>query len=123
VKLIEETVKSENFRLPNRPIYLVGESIGACLALDVAARNPNIDLSLILVNPGTEVRLILSVNVTNVSHHRHCFVAATHVNNFMVQPLSGMLNVLPDGLPTLLEDIFDFGFKQGTLLFSSHILS
>jgi pimeloyl-ACP methyl ester carboxylesterase len=89
VKLIEETVKSENFRLPNRPIYLVGESIGACLALDVAARNPNIDLSLILVNP------------------------ATHVNNFMVQPLSGMLNVLPDGLPTLLEDIFDFGFKQG----------
>ncbi|KAG7558865.1 Diacylglycerol acyltransferase [Arabidopsis thaliana x Arabidopsis arenosa] len=87
VKLIERTVKSENYRLPNRPIYLVGESIGACLALDVAARNPNIDLSLILVNP------------------------ATHVNNFMSKPLLGMLNVLPDGIPTLLEDVF--GFKQG----------
>ncbi|CAH8266848.1 unnamed protein product [Arabidopsis lyrata] len=87
VKLIERTVKSENYRFPNRPIYLVGESIGACLALDVAARNPNIDLSLILVNP------------------------ATHVNNFMSQPLSGMLNVLPDGIPTLLEDVF--GFKKG----------
>ncbi|CAE6068436.1 unnamed protein product [Arabidopsis arenosa] len=88
VKLIEKTVKSEHYRFPNRPIYLVGESIGACLALDVAARNPNIDLSLILVNP------------------------ATHVNNFMSQPLSGMLNVLPDGIPTLLEDIFGF-IKQG----------
>ena len=46
------------------------------------------------------------------------FVAATHVNNFMSQPLSGMLNVLPDGVPTLLEEIF--GFKQGsnTFLFS-----
>ncbi|CAH8266852.1 unnamed protein product [Arabidopsis lyrata] len=87
VKLIEKTVKSEHYRFPNRPIYLVGESIGACLALDVAARNPDIDLSLILVNP------------------------ATHVNNFISQPLSGMLNVLPDGIPTLLEDIF--GVKQG----------
>ncbi|KAH0869733.1 hypothetical protein HID58_076755 [Brassica napus] len=87
VKLIERTVKSENYRFPNRPIYLVGESIGACLALDVASRNPNIDLALILANP------------------------ATDVNNFMSQPLSGMLNVLPDGVPTLLEEIF--GFKQG----------
>ncbi|CAN6857894.1 unnamed protein product [Brassica oleracea] len=87
VKLIERTVKSENHRFPNRPIYLVGESIGACLALDVAARNPNIDLALILANP------------------------ATHVNNLMSQPLVGMLNVLPYGVPTLLEEIF--GFKQG----------
>ncbi|WZY78847.1 hypothetical protein YC2023_025231 [Brassica napus] len=87
VKLIERTVRSENYRFPNRPIYLVGESVGACLALDVAARNPNIDLLLILANP------------------------ATHVNYFMSQPLVGMLNVLPDGVPTLLEEIF--GFKHG----------
>ncbi|EOA23595.1 hypothetical protein CARUB_v10016792mg [Capsella rubella] len=89
VKLIEKTVKLEHSRFPNRPIYLVGESIGACLALDVAARNPNIDLSLIMVNP------------------------ATHINNFISQLLSGMLSVLPDGIPTLLEDIF--GVKQGAL--------
>ncbi|CAN6848999.1 phytyl ester synthase 2, chloroplastic-like [Brassica napus] len=87
VQLIERTVKSESYRFPNRPIYLVGESVGACLALDVAARNPNIDLTLILANP------------------------ATHVNNLMSQPLVGMLNVLPDGVPTLLGEIF--GFKQG----------
>ncbi|XP_010514347.1 PREDICTED: acyltransferase-like protein At3g26840, chloroplastic [Camelina sativa] len=90
VKLIERTIRSEHCRFPNRPIYLVGESIGACLALDVAAKNPNIDLALILVNP------------------------ATHVNNFMSRPLSRMLSVLPDGIPTLLEDAF--GFKQGDLL-------
>ncbi|KAJ6298841.1 hypothetical protein OIU76_019912 [Salix suchowensis] len=53
VKLVEQTVRSENFHSPNRPIYLVGESLGACLALAVAARNPDIDLSLILANPGT----------------------------------------------------------------------
>ncbi|KAG2301552.1 hypothetical protein Bca52824_030203 [Brassica carinata] len=87
VQLIERTVKSESYRFPNRPIYLVGESIGACLALDVAARNPNIDLALILANP------------------------AIQVNNLMSQPLLGMLNVLPDGVPTLLGEIF--GFKHG----------
>ncbi|KAL9331182.1 hypothetical protein ACSQ67_000792 [Phaseolus vulgaris] len=53
VKIVERTVKSEYQRSPNRPIYLVGESLGACLALAVAALNPNIDLVLILANPAT----------------------------------------------------------------------
>eukprot|EP00268_Persea_americana_P053042 TRINITY_DN5981_c1_g2_i3.p1 TRINITY_DN5981_c1_g2~~TRINITY_DN5981_c1_g2_i3.p1 ORF type:complete len:648 (+),score=108.68 TRINITY_DN5981_c1_g2_i3:141-2084(+) len=35
------------------PIYLVGDSFGGCLALAVAARNPTIDLILILSNPAT----------------------------------------------------------------------
>lgn len=52
MKLVERTVRSENNRFPNRPIYLVGESLGACLALAVAACNPDIDLVLILANPG-----------------------------------------------------------------------
>ncbi|KAI6700877.1 hypothetical protein NL676_015201 [Syzygium grande] len=53
VKMVDRTVKSENCRFPNRPIYLVGESLGGCLALAVAARNPDIDLLLILANPAT----------------------------------------------------------------------
>ncbi|KAL2907060.1 hypothetical protein RDABS01_005770 [Bienertia sinuspersici] len=53
VLLVEDTVRSENRRSPGRPIYLVGESIGGCLALAVAARNPDIDLVLILANPAT----------------------------------------------------------------------
>lgn len=52
VKIVERTVRSENQRSPNRPIYLVGESLGGCLALAVAAHNPDIDLVLILANPG-----------------------------------------------------------------------
>ncbi|GAY65760.1 hypothetical protein CUMW_243500 [Citrus unshiu] len=48
VKLIETTVRSENCLSPKRPIYLVGESLGACLALAVASRNPRIDLVLVL---------------------------------------------------------------------------
>lgn len=52
VKLVERTIRSEHHHSPNRPIYLVGESLGACLALSVAALNPDIDLVLILANPG-----------------------------------------------------------------------
>ncbi|CAN6167598.1 unnamed protein product [Urochloa humidicola] len=53
VEYVETTVKSESSRAPNRPVYLVAESVGACIALAVAVRNPDIDLVLILVNPGT----------------------------------------------------------------------
>ena len=52
VKVVERTVRSEYERSPNRPVYLVGESLGGCLALAVAARNRDIDLVLILANPG-----------------------------------------------------------------------
>ncbi|CAE5965692.1 unnamed protein product [Arabidopsis arenosa] len=53
VAMVERTVKSENQRSPGKPIYLVGESLGACIALAVAACNPEIDLLLILSNPAT----------------------------------------------------------------------
>jgi alpha-beta hydrolase superfamily lysophospholipase len=53
VKLVEDTVIEETKRRPQSPIYLVGDSLGAVLALAVAARNPELDLVLILSNPGT----------------------------------------------------------------------
>ncbi|KAL2505485.1 Esterase/lipase/thioesterase family protein [Abeliophyllum distichum] len=53
VKLVESTVRSEYCRSQNRPIYLVGESLGGCLALAVAARSPDIDLVVVLANPAT----------------------------------------------------------------------
>ncbi|KAH9743293.1 AB hydrolase-1 domain-containing protein [Citrus sinensis] len=37
VQLIERTIRSEHNHSPNKPIYLVGESLGACFALAVAA--------------------------------------------------------------------------------------
>ncbi|KAJ6434309.1 hypothetical protein OIU84_017921 [Salix udensis] len=53
VKFVEETVRLEHASSPNKPIYLVGDSFGGCLALAVAARNPEIDLVVILANPAT----------------------------------------------------------------------
>ncbi|KAK4852770.1 hypothetical protein QYF36_026936 [Acer negundo] len=53
IKFVEQTVRLEHASSPNKPIYLVGDSFGGCLALAVASRNPSIDLVLILVNPAT----------------------------------------------------------------------
>ncbi|XXG84147.1 hypothetical protein AAC387_Pa10g1730 [Persea americana] len=53
LKFVEETVRLEHSASPNKPIYLVGDSFGGSLALAVAARNPGIDLMLILSNPAT----------------------------------------------------------------------
>ncbi|MED6158322.1 hypothetical protein PIB30_031740 [Stylosanthes scabra] len=81
MKIVESRVKSEHQRSPRKPIYLVGESLGACLALAVAARNPDIDLVLIIANP------------------------ATSFNRSQLQLLTPLLEVLPDprslGLPEL----------------------
>ncbi|KAL5219898.1 hypothetical protein ABZP36_024611 [Zizania latifolia] len=53
LQIIESSIKYEHDLSPNRPIYLIGDSFGGCLALSVAARNPQIDLVLILINPAT----------------------------------------------------------------------
>lgn len=53
LQTVEKSIKHEHDLSPNRPIYLVGDSFGGCLAVAVAARNPQIDLVLILVNPAT----------------------------------------------------------------------
>lgn len=52
LKIVEDVLRQEHATRPNKPIYLVGDSFGGCMALAVAARNPSIDLVLILVNPG-----------------------------------------------------------------------
>ncbi|XXG84148.1 hypothetical protein AAC387_Pa10g1731 [Persea americana] len=53
LKFVEETVRFEHSVSPNKPIYLVGDTFGGCLALAVAARNRTIDLMLVLSNPAT----------------------------------------------------------------------
>ncbi|XP_023537146.1 acyltransferase-like protein At1g54570, chloroplastic [Cucurbita pepo subsp. pepo] len=74
VKLVEETIRSEHASSPNKPIYLVGDSFGGCLALAVASRNPEIDLVLILTNP------------------------ATSFGRSQLQPLLPLLGAMPDAL-------------------------
>ncbi|CAK7340887.1 unnamed protein product [Dovyalis caffra] len=74
VKFVEETVRLEHASSPNKPIYIVGDSFGGCLALAVAARNPKIDLVVILSNP------------------------ATSFGRSHLQPILPILEGLPDGL-------------------------
>jgi len=70
--MIERTVRSENDHFPDRPIYIVGESLGGCLALAVAEHNPDIDLLLILANPGEKkfpVKLNKYSRMRNLSYY------------------------------------------------------
>ncbi|XP_042373225.1 acyltransferase-like protein At1g54570, chloroplastic isoform X3 [Zingiber officinale] len=53
LKIVDNAVKNEHSKFPHKPIYIVGESFGGCLALAAAACNPDIDLVLVLVNPAT----------------------------------------------------------------------
>ncbi|RAL50466.1 hypothetical protein DM860_016933 [Cuscuta australis] len=53
IKMVEQTIRMKHDSSPNTPIYIVGDSLGGCLALAVAARNPKIDLVVILANPAT----------------------------------------------------------------------
>ncbi|KDP23609.1 hypothetical protein JCGZ_23442 [Jatropha curcas] len=84
VKFVEETVRIEQVSSPAKPIYLVGDSLGGCLALAVAARNPKIDLVLILVNP------------------------ATSFGRSQLQPLLPVLEALPDGFNNAVSYLLSF---------------
>lgn len=63
IKLIESTIKEEVSRRPGRPIYVMGEGYGALLAISLAARNPDVDLVLILVNPGMPLFILKPLQV------------------------------------------------------------
>ncbi|KAL2345754.1 hypothetical protein Fmac_007039 [Flemingia macrophylla] len=84
VKLVEEAVKLEYALYPNKPIYLVGDSFGGCLALAVAARNPTVDLVLILANP------------------------ATSFGRSQLQPLFPIMESLPDELHVVIPFLLSF---------------
>ncbi|KAI9177731.1 hypothetical protein LWI28_018557 [Acer negundo] len=98
VKLVERTVRSENHRRPNRPIYLVGESLGACIALSVAAHVPDVDLVLILANPGEKL-LSYKPNLTDD------LSSATSFSKSQLQPIIAILKLLPDQVPFSIPDI------------------
>ncbi|XP_035838425.1 acyltransferase-like protein At1g54570, chloroplastic isoform X3 [Helianthus annuus] len=57
IHIVEEIVMIEHTLSPNKPIYLLGESFGGALALCVAARNPTVDLILILANPADYIKI------------------------------------------------------------------
>ncbi|KAK3418451.1 hypothetical protein EUGRSUZ_H04409 [Eucalyptus grandis] len=95
VTFVEETVKAEYASSPSKPIYLVGDSFGGCLALAVAARNSTIDLVVLLANP------------------------ATSFGRSQLQPLLPLLEAMPDGLhftvPYLLSFVMGDPVKMATV--------
>ncbi|KAI4338666.1 hypothetical protein MLD38_023695 [Melastoma candidum] len=101
VKFVEKTVKSEHAASPDKPIYLVGDSFGGCLALSVAARNPNIDLVVILANP------------------------ATSFGRSQLQPLFPILEALPDELhftvPYLLSFVLGDPLKMASVTINERL--
>ncbi|CAM6104063.1 unnamed protein product [Calypogeia fissa] len=52
VEIVEKRIRAEYDR-KQAPIYLMAESFGGCLALSVAARNPDLDIVLVIANPAT----------------------------------------------------------------------
>ncbi|CAA6662075.1 unnamed protein product [Spirodela intermedia] len=93
LKVVEDTVRNEHARTPNRPIYLIGDSFGGCLALAVAARNPNIDLVLVLSNPVAAVFPILE-SIPNELH-----VTVPYLLSFIMgDPVKMAMANLPGGL-------------------------
>ncbi|KAF9605406.1 hypothetical protein IFM89_016983 [Coptis chinensis] len=84
VNIVEKSVRLEHSLDPDKPIYLLGDSFGGCLALAVAARIPSIDLVLILVNP------------------------ATSVGKSQLQPLFPILEIFPDELHATLPYLLNF---------------
>ncbi|XP_024982966.1 acyltransferase-like protein At1g54570, chloroplastic isoform X2 [Cynara cardunculus var. scolymus] len=84
VIFVEETLRFEHALFPSRPIYVVGDSFGGCLALAVAARNPAIDLVVILANP------------------------ATSFDRSQLQPILPILEVMPDTLHVTIPYLLSF---------------
>ncbi|KAA8548271.1 hypothetical protein F0562_004468 [Nyssa sinensis] len=121
VNLVERTVKSENYHSPNRPIYLVGESLGGCLALAVAACNPDIDLILILANPATcfsksQLQPLISfLDIMPVQLH----LGVPYILSLMTGiPLRMVLATVEKGLP-LQQTVGEL--SQGAIALSSYL--
>ncbi|KAI4301876.1 hypothetical protein L6164_035113 [Bauhinia variegata] len=94
VKLVEEAVKFEYALSPNKPIYLLGDSFGGCVALAVAARNPTIDLVLILTNPGDPMKMA-SVNIENTFPPKKKIEQLSYNLISMLPCLPELANIIP----------------------------
>lgn len=94
LEAVESAVIEEAKWRPRGPLYMVGEGFGGAVALAVAARNPDLDLVLILVNPATsfpESPLQSLLPLFYNSPWDHDFVAPLLLNFIVgIKPLSSM---------------------------------
>ncbi|KAG0466817.1 hypothetical protein HPP92_018397 [Vanilla planifolia] len=140
VRLVEFSVKHEHRLSPNKPIYLVGDSFGGCLALAVAARNSSIDLVLVLVNPASsfeksQLQPFIPVleNLPSEFHvavpYALSFVMGDPVKMAMAGVMDGLppqqaLDELSKGLTTLLPRLSDLAdiIPKETLIWKLKLL-
>lgn len=115
---MDNAVKNEFARSPHTPIYLVGESFGGCLALAVAACNPDIDLVLVLVNPGLFQHLIFGVLAVLLMFNGCYFFlhSATSFGKSQLQPIIPLLEALPRNLHATVP--YFLSFIMGMLFIS-----
>ncbi|KAF5735853.1 Esterase/lipase/thioesterase family protein isoform 1 [Tripterygium wilfordii] len=122
VKQVETRVRSESSRSPDRPIYLVGESFGACLALAVAARNPDIDLVLILVNPATSFNksyLQTLIPLLELIPNQFPLDLPNVLNSITGDPLWTVMDSVVKGLP--LQQLVGEKLSQDMFAISSYL--
>ncbi|KAI3828700.1 hypothetical protein L1987_02809 [Smallanthus sonchifolius] len=120
IQIVEETVMIEHTTSPDKPIYLLGDSFGGNLALAVAARNPTVDLMLILANPGQPVSflfLFLRFLRFRVYQLYACqivttiiSISATSYERSPAQPLTSFLRDLP--MSSLLSDFVNMAMVE-----------
>ncbi|KAM3296143.1 hypothetical protein ACQJBY_038470 [Aegilops geniculata] len=140
LKIVEEYVKYESALSPSRPIYIVGDSFGGCLAISVAARNPEIDLVLTLVNPATSsaktswqtVLPLLETMPSNlpvVQPHLIRYLIGNPLNVAMVSVQNGLspqetLQEFSNSLTSMLPLVSELGdiIQMGTLVWKLKLL-
>ncbi|CAM0908528.1 unnamed protein product [Alopecurus aequalis] len=140
LQIVEEYVKYENALSPNRPIYITGDSFGGCLAISVAARNPETDLVLTLVNPATSsakasLQAILPVletvpsNLPVIHPHLLSYLIGNPLDMAMVSVHNNLspqetLQELSDSLTSMLHLVLEPGavIRMGTLVWKLKLL-
>uniref|UniRef100_A0A0D9Y8E3 Serine aminopeptidase S33 domain-containing protein n=1 Tax=Oryza glumipatula TaxID=40148 RepID=A0A0D9Y8E3_9ORYZ len=124
LQIMEESVKYEHNLSPNRSIYIIGDSFGGCLALSLAARNPEIDLVLILVNPGSNIICENSVsgNIASFGNGDPLKMAMVSIQN-NTSP-QDTLQSFSDSLSSMLPLLSEFGHivRMDTLVWKLKLL-
>ncbi|KAM3244924.1 hypothetical protein ACQJBY_056322 [Aegilops geniculata] len=100
VTMVEDVVRAEHSASPTKPIYILGNSFGGCIALAVAARNPGTDLVLVLVNPATSFersRIKTLLSVFSPLSDRACIAAAALLNYNIHNEVNMALSIMKSG--------------------------
>ncbi|XP_044418523.1 acyltransferase-like protein At1g54570, chloroplastic isoform X3 [Triticum aestivum] len=134
LQIVEEYVKHEDALSPSRPIYIIGDSFGGCLAISVAVCNPEIDLVLTLVNPASLQAVLplleaVAANLPFIHPHLLKYSMGNPLNMAMVslenslspqETLQEFSNKLTSMLP-LVSELGDI-IQMGTLVWKLKLL-